>query len=376
MDFDRTPEHAAVAELAARLLADRSTPEALRQVEQEDPDRFDRDLWATMAGAGLLGLAVPERHGGAGLGLVELCAVLEEVGRRTAAVPAIAALALGALPIARFGSEAQQARLLPALSDGRTVLTAALAEPLGDVVHPTVTATADGNGWRLDGVRGNVPAGHLADAVLVPASAGGRPAVFVVDATADGLARVRQHTTSGTPQAQLTLDGVRVGEDAVLGSVEHGAAVLGWMVDHATVAACAVLAGVTAEALRITGAYTVERQQFGQPLAGFQAVKHRAADAYVDAQAVSLTMQQAAWRLTAGLPADREVATAKYWASAAGHRVVHAAVHLHGGMGVDRDYPLHRYFLWAKQLELFLGGATPQLLRLGDILAAEGATRP
>jgi alkylation response protein AidB-like acyl-CoA dehydrogenase len=151
--------------------------------------------------------------------------------------------------------------------------------------------------------------------------------------------------------------------------------VVAWLVEHATVAACAVMAGLAAEAVRITGEYTTGREQFGRPIATFQAVGQRAADAYVDAQAIRLTMLQAAWRLGAGARADREVAIAKYWAAAGGQRVVHAASHLHGGIGVDRDYPLHRYFLLAKQLELFLGGASRQLVALGAILASEGPRR-
>ena len=135
------------------------------------------------------------------------------------------------------------------------------------------------------------------------------------------------------------------------------------------------MAGLAAEAVRITGEYTTSREQFGRPIATFQAVGQRAADAYVDAQAIRLTMLQAAWRLANDAPADREVAVAKYYASLGGHRVVHAAAHLHGGMGVDRDYPLHRYFLLAKQLELTLGGASRQLVALGGILAAEGSQR-
>ncbi len=199
-------------------------------------------------------------------------------------------------------------------------------------------------------------------------------ALFLVPAGAPGVERERQDTTTGTPEAQVRLDGVRLGAGAVLGPVDDGTA-LRWTLEHATVGICAVMAGAAAEAVRITGEYTTGREQFGRPIATFQAVGQRAADAYVDAQAVRLTMLQAAWRLDAGMPADREVAVAKYWAAAGGQRVVHAASHLHGGVGVDRDYPLHRYFLLAKQLELALGGASRQLLRLGGILAAEGAQR-
>lgn len=375
MDFDLTDEQQAATDVAAKLLGDKATPAAIRAVEQADDSRMDRALWAAMADAGLLGLAVPAEHGGAGLGLLELCLVLEEVGRRTAPVPALAALALGGLPVARFGSAAQQAALLPRLAAGTLVLTAALVEPLGDPLRPSTTATADGDGWVLHGACTNVPAGLVADAVLVPATTGADGiGVFVVSTDAEGVSLQRQDTTSGTPEALLTLDGVRLGGDAVVGPVDGGT-VLRFAVEHATVAACAVMAGLAAEAVRITGEYTTSRHQFGRPIATFQAVGQRAADAYVDAQAIRLTMLQAAWRLAAGAPADREVAVAKYWAAAGGQRVVHAAQHLHGGMGVDRDYPLHRYFLLAKQLELYLGGASRQLVALGRILATEGPTR-
>jgi alkylation response protein AidB-like acyl-CoA dehydrogenase len=131
------------------------------------------------------------------------------------------------------------------------------------------------------------------------------------------------------------------------------------------------MVGVCEEALRLTAEYTKTREQFGRVIASFQAVGQRAAEAYIDTEAIRLTAIQAAWRLASGLPAAEEVAVAKFWAADGGQRVVHAAQHLHGGMGVDRDYPLHRYFLWAKQLELTLGGATTQLRHLGALLASE-----
>jgi alkylation response protein AidB-like acyl-CoA dehydrogenase len=380
MDFDLSDEQQATIDVAAKLLGDKATPDAIRDLEQRDDLRFDRELWAAMAGAGLLGIAVPAEHGGAGLGLLELTLVLEEVGRHTAPVPALATLALGALPIARWGTDGQRAAILPGIVAGTTTATAALVEPHGDPLHPTVTARRDGDstsdGWVLDGERTNVPAGLVADVVLVPAvTEGGDVGLFIVPADADGVTRVRQNTTTGTPDALISLAGVRLGADAVLGPVDADRTALRWLVEHATVAACAVMSGVAAEAVRITGEYTTAREQFGRPIATFQAVGQRAADAYVDAQGIRLTMLQAAWRLSAGFPADREVAVAKYFAALGGQRVVHAAAHLHGGMGVDRDYPLHRYFLLAKQLELTLGGAMRQLVTLGGILAVEGPTR-
>ncbi len=153
--------------------------------------------------------------------------------------------------------------------------------------------------------------------------------------------------------------------------MEEGAAIIEWLVQRSTAALALAQAGAAAASLALVAEYTKTREQFGKPIATFQAVGQRAADAYVDTEAIRLTAWQAAWRIDQGLPADREVAIAKFWAADGGQRVVHAAVHLHGGVGVDREYPLHRYFLMTKHIELTLGGATEQLLHLGAALAAE-----
>jgi 3-oxocholest-4-en-26-oyl-CoA dehydrogenase beta subunit len=372
MDFSLTEEQEATRDLARQILSDRITHERLKELEAGG-EGFDRDTWAELAKAGLVGIALPEDAGGSGLGFVALCQLLEEVGRTVAPVPVLPTVVLGALPIAQFGTEEQRQRLLPGVVAGDTVLTAALVETGTDPLHPTTTARPDGDGWRVDGVKTLVPAGLIADRILVPAVAGddGLIVVLIVDPTANGVMRERQDTTSGIPQARVELDGVHVDGSDVLGDAESGAGIVDWIVERATAAMCSIATGVCEQALRMTAEYTKTREQFERPIATFQAVGQRAADAYIDTEAVRLTALQAAWRLEAGVPAAAEVAVAKFWAADGGQRVVHAAQHLHGGIGVDRDYPLHRYFLWAKELELTLGGATPQLLKLGGILAAE-----
>jgi 3-oxocholest-4-en-26-oyl-CoA dehydrogenase beta subunit len=374
MDFSFTEEQEAVRDLAKQILEDRVTHARLKELEAGD-EHFDRQTWRELAQADLLGIAVPEDAGGGGLGFVALCLLLEQVGRTVAPVPALPTLAMGALPIAEFGTVEQRQQHLPGVVSGDTVLTAALVESGTDALHPVTTARRDGDGWRLDGVKVCVPAGLIAERVLVSArlddDAGGGVAVSIVDPCADGVTVERQDTTSGIPEARIELAGVRVSGSDVLGDGGSGTAVVEWMVERATAALCAVATGVCEEALRLTAEYTKTREQFDRPIATFQAVGQRAADAYIDTEAVRLTALQAAWRLEEGLPAAAEVAVAKFWAADGGQRVVHAAQHLHGGIGVDRDYPLHRYFLWAKQLELTLGGATPQLLKLGAMLAAE-----
>jgi len=371
VDFAFDEEQEAVRELAARILGDLSTPERLKEVEATE-DRVDRKVFAELASAGLLGVALPESCGGAGLGYLAAAIVAEEVGRHAAAVPFTASVVLGAMPIARFGSAAQQQSWLPGAVAGDTVLTAALVEPGADPWTPTLRAGRDGEGWRLDGTKAEVPVGMIADAVVVSArTEDDHVALFVVDPTAEGIIRRRQEATSWQIEAEMELSGVTVGPEGLLVAGEDGPAALTWLLERGATAYCLEVAGACQAAVKLTAAYTAERQQFGKPIASFQAVGQRAADAYIDTEGVRLTAWQAAWRLAEGLPAAAEVAVAKYWADEGAQRAVHGAQHLHGGVGVDRDYPLHRHFLRTKHLALTLGGTTPSLLRLGQILADE-----
>jgi len=256
---------------------------------------------------------------------------------------------------------------------GDVVLTAALSEG-GDGLPPEVPATeavVDGAGWRISGAKSLVPSAHLAQRVLVPARTGdGTSTVFLVDPTAAGVSAERNVSVNLEPLTTLTFDGVAVTAADVVGEVDGGAAVTAWTADRGIAALCAIQAGVCEAALRTTATYTSDRKQFGSPIATFQAVAHRAADAYIDTEAIRLTAHQAAWRLDSGMPAAEELAIAKSWAADGAHRVTHAAQHLHGGIGVDIDYPVHRTFRWARHVELTLGGSTAHLRRLGALLAA------
>jgi alkylation response protein AidB-like acyl-CoA dehydrogenase len=215
-------------------------------------------------------------------------------------------------------------------------------------------------GGRLHGVKLAVPVATAAAAVVTSADGG----LFLVDPRGPGVTLERQEVTNHEARFLMTLDGAPA---EALG--DHTA--LAWLVRRARLALCSMQVGVTDRALRMTAEYTSTREQFGRPLSAFQAVSQRAADAYVDVEGIRLTTQAALWRLTAGqeAAADDAIAVAKFWAAEAGQRVVHAAQHLHGGVGVDVSYPLHRSFLWAKELELSLGGATQQLLAVGEWIA-------
>ncbi len=370
MDFTLSEEQQAIADLAARIFEDQATPERVKEVEG-GTDRIDRALWAKLANANLLGIALPEDVGGSGYGIVELCLVLEQQGRRVAPVPLLPTLVMGALAIAELGTPEQRARWLPGVVEGNTILTAALAEVASGSRGPGVTATPDGAGWRLEGTAMSVPGAHVAARVLVPARRpGGDLGVYVVDPAGPGVARQTAQTTDRGVAAHVTFTRTPVAPEDVLGAEDVGEDTTRWILDRAMVGLCALQVGVAEEALRMAAEYTSGRHQFGRPLATFQGAALKAADAYIDTEAMRATMWQAAWRLSQGIDAGDAVAVAKWWAADAGHRVVHTTQHLHGGLGADVDYPIHRYFLWGKQIEVTLGGASQQLGRLGREIAA------
>ncbi|OBB62694.1 acyl-CoA dehydrogenase family protein [Mycobacterium sp. 852014-50255_SCH5639931] len=362
MDFTFTEEQETISKLARGLLERRATPERLTELEAGDT-RFDEALWKELAAIDLLGTALPESVGGNGGGFVELGVLLAEVGWAVAPVPAWATLALGADPIARHGNPEQQQRFLPGVVAGSRILTAGLAEPgRSDATTPATTARRDGGNWRLDGTKELVPAAQLADTVLIPAAMdGGEAGLFLVAADAHGVEIRPAATTNREPHADVYLDGATVSDaDLIVGT-----GLLESLHTRALVGLCAIQLGVAERALRIAAEYTTGREQFGRPIGSFQAVQQRMADAFIDVEAIRWTTWHAAWLVAHGRPADRAARIAKFWAAEAGARVAATAQHVHGGIGIDATYPLHRYFLWAKHNELTLGPATAQLAHLG-----------
>ena len=353
MDFSLTDDQRSLRDLAREILRDGATHEHLQQLERESWSVFDRPLWQRLAAAGITGIAVPESFGGGGLGFLELATVFEEIGRVVAPVPAVPTLAT-AYVLAKHHAGEQH---LAGVAAGTTILTTAF--------EGEVTARRDGEGWTLDGEAAFVPYGALADVVVVVADSDAGPVVTLVPRGTGGVAVTELETTNREPQALLAFDGAHVAD-----VVSDAAELVHDLRLHTTAGVCSVAAGVCQAALEMTAKHTASREQFGKPIASFQAVGQRAADAYIDTELVRLTALQAAWRLSAGWPADEEVAVAKFWVGDGGMRALHACQHLHGGLGVDLDYPLHRYFLWGKQLEHTLGTPTRQLLTLGAQLAA------
>ncbi|MEM9728900.1 MAG: acyl-CoA dehydrogenase family protein [Myxococcota bacterium] len=370
MDFSFTEDQDGIRALLKQVLGDLVTDDSLKALAKEGT-WFHERAWAQLAQSDMLGLAIPQEHGGAGLGLTELCLLLQQVGRTVAPIPALSTLVAGALPIAEFGTPEQQDRFLGGIAQGRTILAAALVD-LGtrNALAPSAEARSDGDGWRVSGRFSNVAYADRAARILVPAKTEQGPIVLLIDPKGTGVRLGEQRGTNGQPLWLLELDEALVSSGDVLGSPENGEAVLRFTLDRVTLGICAIELGIAEQSLFMTARYSGERKQFGVPIATFQGVTQRVGDAYIDVQAMKSTMWQACWRLDRGINAETELAVAKFWASDAGARVVAAAQHVHGGMGFDRDYPLYRYFMTSKLLEFTLGGAHESLTKLSDLIVA------
>ena len=361
MDFTTTEAAQDLGGLVDTIVDSVCTPEHQRQLDGLD-QRFDRALWRKLIDADILTSASPASLGGDGFGVLEQVAVLVALGHQLAAVPYLESVMLAAGALARFGSEElQQGWGVPAVS-GEKILTVALDGEMGE---GPVQATRAGDGYRLTGTRTQVGYGPVADAFLVPAETDSGTAVFLVAADDPGVTVTPLETTGLGSVAHLKLDGTEVDGGRKVGE----GVVATWLDTLATLGRSAFQLGVLERGLQLTAEYARTREQFDRPIGSFQAVAQRLADGYIDVKALRLTLTQAAWRVSEDVPAEIDVASAAFWAADAGHRVAHTIVHVHGGVGVDTDHPVHRYFLAAKETEFALGGATGQLRRIGRELA-------
>ncbi len=360
MDFGLDEAQQAVADLASQILRDTITPERLAEIESGD-EWFDRGAWSALAQAGLVGIALSEDVGGGGLDLVALGLVLRAQGATVAPVPLLPT-GLAALAVDRFGSPAQRTRLLPRVAAGETVLSIAIQEPHDDRTRQPSSEVADGH---LTGQKAVVEFAEHADRLVVTARAHTGSGLFLVDPTGPGVTMTAGLSTRLEPVHHVDFEAAPV---EALGPADGTA--VGWLVDRVVAALAATQLGVAEEALRMTAAYTSTREQFGRPIATFQAVTQRLADQYVNVVGIELTTLAALWLLADDQDAAEDVRIAKYWASQRATEVAHATQHCHGGMGVSVEYPLHRYTLWNKHLATSLGAGTQQLRELGAALAS------
>jgi alkylation response protein AidB-like acyl-CoA dehydrogenase len=371
MDFSISEDQQSVQQLAQQILSDNTDVTRLQQVEQE-PVHFDRELWQALAEAGLLGLTIAEEHGGMGLGYYALSLLCEEVGRTVAPVPVIPMLVSAASTLQKFAPSNVQSAWLPGIVSGKTLVTAALEEYLNDDPStPAAKATAVSGGYHLAGTKTGVVLAQESQRILLSAQAEEGLIVALLDPGSPGVTLSPQLVTSGETRYELSMNNAFIEEADIVARGAQATAAMQWASAATRTALCATAVGLCDKMMRMTGSYTTERQQFGRAIATFQAVSHRVADCFIDVECLRLVTQQAASLIEQGSDTNEAVKIAKIWCGDVSHRVSQAAQHCHGGTGVDRDYPLFRYCLWARQIELSCGTSAQLLGELGEDIAQE-----
>jgi alkylation response protein AidB-like acyl-CoA dehydrogenase len=356
VDFEYDDTQRAIADLAASVLGRTGAGSGTPDLGQGG---YDEATWKALGEAGLLSLVLPERLGGDGLGFAEAAVVIAEAGRRVAPVPTFTTLALGVLPIVRHGTPAQQDSLL---GDGPPrVFTAGVREPRSPFpARPATTARRDGDRLLVDGVKVGVAYASAAHRILVPVAVEGVPGIALVDPNGPGVASTPSYASGDVPEFTVRLDAAPA---EPLGDADAVAD----LYRCALAGACAAADGVLAGMLGLTSEHLAKRQQFGRPLATFQAVAQQIADVYLAAQTLHLATWAACWRLGAGLDADSDIEVASYWLAEYGPATAQTCHHLHGGLGLDITYPMHRYSSYVKDLARFVGGAGHRLDQLGEV---------
>lgn len=360
MDFELNEDQRAIAEMAGSLMRDYCTDERLRDWDLSG-HAYMQALWAGCVETGLHALAIPEAAGGSGLGMTELMQVLDAQGSALAQVPlwrhqlaAATLAAFGGAPLAPWVEQAVAA----------TGLLSLTLDGLSNVRGIELEARAEADGWRLHGRVAALALAEQSVAALVLAQVMGQPRLVLVDLGEAGIRCEPGVMTHGEALADLYFNGAALGTHQVLPE-----AALGWLAPRAIAALAALQLGVSAEQVQRTVAYVSERQQFDRSIGSFQAVQMSMADTHVQLEVLRSALWQLCYRLDAGLPAPCEALATAYLACEAGHRIGHTAQHVHGGIGVDLTYPIHRFLYWSRALSSALGGSSAILERLGDWLS-------
>ncbi|HEY2593802.1 MAG TPA: acyl-CoA dehydrogenase family protein [Chloroflexota bacterium] len=380
MDFDFTQEQVMLRDLTREFLSRESTPRAVRTF-MDDERGFSDATWQQMAEMGLQGVAIDAAYGGQGLGMVELALVLDEMGRAAYPAPYFATVVLAAAAIAASKQPNQMARYLPDIASGRTKATLALIEgPLSWTPSMVeLRAERPGSDWVLSGTKRFVPFAHAADLILVVArtSASGEDGttVFAVPGDAAGLSQkpnVEMDRTNRT--STVTFDSVTVGSDAVIGEVDHGWQVIGPVLERAAVGAAAEMLGAARRCMDMSVEYAKVRQQFGQPIGMFQAIKHACSEMLLEVENSHGATYYAAWALDAGAPdASLAASAAKAYVGDASRKVCGSSIQVHGGIGFTWEYDLHLYFKRAKHFEPLYGDADYHRERALELVLARQA---
>ena len=361
MDFGFSEEQDLLRQAAADFLRNECPMSYVRQM-MEDERGYADDLWKKMAALGWMGLITPEGYGGAGLSLVDLVVVLEEMGKAVLPGPFFSAVALGGLCVQVAGSEEQKKTFLPGVASGQAKLTLALLEESArwDEAGVNLTAQKDGDGYVLNGVKLFVPDAHVADQIICAARTTDGVTLFILPRQQAGVGTRLLKTMDQTRKlCEVTLENVQVGADALLGTQGQGWGLLARSVDQSKVALCAEMCGGAQQVLDMSVEYAKLREQFGRPIGSFQAIQHKCADMLVQVESAKSATYYAAWAVSNDTPdAALAAAMAKAYCSDAYRKVTSEGIQVHGGIGFTWEHDMHIYFKRAKGSEVTFGDAT------------------
>jgi len=364
MDFSYSEEHNDLKNLSSEILTDFSEMERLKKLEAEGP-YFDKELWQKLVESGIHCASLPTTLGGMGMDYNAATLVAEVIGRTVVSIPYIPCIVSTALPLLSELSDSEVLSLLQKITSGESIASAALLEPGNENVTRPLSSALEQNGtWVVTGSKHCVPYAGDASTVMVNATMEDSTLwLGLVNTKQEGVELIAQQCTAGEPQFHINFNKAKA---HCIAQGDKAKALIEKSQAMTTVAYCAMAVGAADKMTRISGEYTSERKQFGVAIATFQAVAHRLADCYIDTECLKIITAKAASDINNGEYLADSVSMAKIWCSDVLHRISHAAQHVHGGTGIDRDYHLFRYCLWAKQLELSFGHAKIHLAKLAD----------
>jgi len=382
MDFELSEEQRLLKQSVERLLVDRYGFEQ-RTAYMKEPCGFSRALWKQYADLGVLALPFAEEDGGIGGGAVDIMIVMEALGRALVLEPYLATVVLAGGVLRHAGSQALRASLIPKIADGSLILALAHAERQSryDLADVATAAKRDGAGYVLDGAKGLVLHGDGADQFVVSARVAGKPrdrdgiALFLVDAKTKGVAIRGYQTIDGLRAAEVTLSGVKVGAEGVIGEPGKALAVIERVVDEAMAALCAEAVGAMEVMHEATVDYLKTRRQFGVPIGNFQVLQHAAVDMLMATeQARSMAMLAAMMAEEPNVvERHKSIAAAKVQIGRSGRFVGKTATQLHGGIGMTMEYKVGHYFKRVTAIDVLFGDADhhlAEIAKMGGLLAA------
>ena len=357
---------------AQEFLEAECSKDYVREME-EDERGYTPELWQKLAEQGWLGLIIPEKYGGVELEYQDLIVLLEEMGRYMLPGPYFSTVVMGGMTITDAATEEQKQEYLPRIAEGQIIVTLAINEPSGrwDAEGIELKASEDGEKWVLNGTKLFVPNAHVSDYIVVAARTGDGAndiSLFIVSTQAKGVEETLLQTIASDRQSEVIFNNVELSSSDLLGEKNAGWSTIEKVLQWGAIGKCAEMTGGGQEVLDMTVEYAKQRTQFGRPIGTFQAIQHHCANMATDVEGSKFITYQAAWRLSEGLPADREVAMAKAWVSEAYRRVCALGHQSHGAIGFTKEHNMQLYSRRAKAAELAFGDADLHLDKVSEIL--------